>query len=43
MNQTIEGLRDKFSKLKDAFVVKGLKINLGEIMVMVSRYSHMMA
>ena len=36
MCETIEGLRDKFLKWKEAFESKGLKANLGKTKVMVS-------
>ena len=36
MSETIEALRNKFLKLKEAFESKGLKVNLGETKVMVS-------
>ena len=36
MSETIEGLRDAFLKLKEAFESKGLKVNLGKTKVMVS-------
>ena len=36
MSETIEGLRDKFLKWKEAFERKGLKANLGKTNVMVS-------
>ena len=36
MSETIEGLRDKFLKWKEAFESKGLKVNLGKTKVMVS-------
>ena len=36
MSKTIEGLRNKLIKSKDAFESKGLKVNLGKTKVMVS-------
>ena len=36
MNETIEGLRNKLLKWKEAFESKGLKVNLGQTRVMVS-------
>ena len=36
MSETIERLRDMFLQLKEAFESKGLKVNLGKSMVMVS-------
>ena len=36
MSEMIEGLRDMFLQLKDAFESKGLKVNLGKKKVMVS-------
>ena len=36
MSETIEGLRNKFLKWKEAFESKGLKVNLGKSKVMVS-------
>ena len=36
MSETIEGLRDKFLKWKEAFESKSLKVNLGKTKVMVS-------
>ena len=36
MSETIDGLRDKFLKWKEAFENKGLKVNLGKSKVMVS-------
>ena len=36
ISETIEGLRIKFLKWKEAFQNKGFKVNLGEIKVMVS-------
>ena len=36
MSETIEGLRNKFLKWKEAFESKGLKVNLGKTKVMVS-------
>ena len=36
MGETIERLRDKFFKWKEAFESKGLKVNLGKTKVMVS-------
>ena len=30
MNETIEGLRNKFKKLKEAYKSKGLNVNLGK-------------
>ena len=36
MSETIEGLRDKFLKWKEAFENKGLKVNHGKTEVMVS-------
>ena len=36
MSESIEGLRNKFLKLKEAFVSMGLKVNLGKTKVMVS-------
>ena len=35
MSETIEGLRNKFLKWKEAFESKGLKDSLGKSMVMV--------
>ena len=35
MSETIEGLRNKFLKWKEAFERKGLKVNLGKTKVMV--------
>ena len=35
VGETIEGLRNKFLKWKEAFENKGLKVNLGKIKVMV--------
>ena len=35
MSETINGLRNQFIKLKEAFECKGLKVNLGTIKVMV--------
>ena len=37
MSGTIEGLRNKFMKWKEAFESKGLKVNLGKTNIMVSR------
>ena len=37
MSETIEGLRNKFLKWKDAIESRGLKVNLGKTNVMVSR------
>ena len=34
MSETIEGLRNKFLKWKEAFDSKGLKVNLGKTKVM---------
>ena len=36
MSETIEGLRDKFLKWKEAFESKSLKVNLGKTKVKVS-------
>ena len=36
MSETIEGLRNKFLKWKEAFESKGLKVNLPKTMVVVS-------
>ena len=36
LNETIEGLRNKFLKWKEAFDSKVLKVNLGRTEVMVS-------
>ena len=36
MSETIEGLRNKFLKWKEAFEIKGLKVNLGKTKAMVS-------
>ena len=36
MSETISGLRNKFLEWKEAFVSKGLKVNLGKTRVMVS-------
>ena len=36
MSETIEGLKNKFLKWKEAFESKGLKVNLGKTKVMVS-------
>ena len=36
MSETIDGLRNKFLKWKEAFESKGLKINLDKTKVMVS-------
>ena len=36
MSETIEGLRRKFIKLKEAFASKGLNVSLGKTKVMVS-------
>ena len=36
MSETIELLGDKFLKWKEAFESKGLKVNLGKTMIMVS-------
>ena len=36
MSETIEGLRNKFSKLKEAFESKGLKVNIGKTKMMIS-------
>ena len=36
MSETIEGLRNKFFKWKEAFESQGLKVNLGKIKAMVS-------
>ena len=36
MSETIEGVRNKFLKWKEAFESKGLKVNLGKTKVMVS-------
>ena len=36
MSETIEGLRNKFLKWKEAFESKGLKVNLRKTKVMVS-------
>ena len=36
MSETIEGLRDKYLKWKEAFVSMGLKVNLGKTKVMVN-------
>ena len=36
MSETIKGLRNNFIKWKEAFESKGLKVNLGKTMVMVS-------
>ena len=36
MRETIEGLMDKFLTLKEAFEIKGLKVNVGKAEVMVS-------
>ena len=36
ISETIEGLRNKFLKWSEAFVSKGLKVNLGKTKVMVS-------
>ena len=35
-SETMEGLREKFWKWKEAFESKGLKVNLGKIKVVVS-------
>ena len=35
MSETIEGLRNKFIKWKEAFESKGLKVNIGKTKVMV--------
>ena len=35
MSETMEGLKNKFLKWKEAFDIKGLKVNLGKIKVMV--------
>ena len=35
MSDTIEGLRNKFLRWKEAFESKGLKVNVGKTMVMV--------
>ena len=37
MSETMEGLREKFWKWKEAFESKGLKVNLGKTKVVVSR------
>lgn len=37
MGETMEGLRKKFWKWKDAFGSKGFKVSLGKTKVMVSR------
>ena len=36
MSETIEGMRDKFLKWKEALECKNLKVNLGKTKVMVS-------
>ena len=36
MSETLEGLREKFWKWKEAFESKGLKMNLGKTTVLVS-------
>ena len=36
MCETIEGLRNKYLKLMEAYESKGLKVNLGKTKVMVS-------
>ena len=36
-SKTMEGLREKFWKWKEAFESKGLKVNLGKTKVVVSR------
>ena len=36
MSDTIEGLKNMFRKLKEAFECKGLKVNLGKTKIMVS-------
>ena len=36
MSETMEGLREKFWKWKEAFESKGLKVNLGKTKVVVS-------
>ena len=36
MSETIEALRNEFSKWKEAFEKKGLNVNLGKTKVMVS-------
>ena len=36
MNETIDGLRNKFFEWKEAFESKGLKVSLGKTKVMVS-------
>ena len=36
MSETMEGLREKFRKWKEAFESKGLKVNLGKRKVVVS-------
>ena len=37
MSETIEGLKYKFLKWKEAFESKGMKVDLGKILIMVSR------
>ena len=41
-SEIFEGLTDKFLKWKEAFESKGLKVNLGKTMVMVSSTSYRM-
>ena len=36
MSETIQGLRDKFLKYKEAYESKGLKVNLGKTRIIVS-------
>ena len=43
MSETIDGLRNKFIKWKEAFESKVLKVNLGESKLMVSGASQSMA
>ena len=38
MNETVEGIRDKFFKWNEAFESNGLKVNLGNAKVMVKLY-----
>ena len=38
MSETIEGLRNKFQKWKEAFESKGLKVNLGKTKVSQRRH-----
>ena len=43
MSETIEGLRSKFLKWKDAFECNGLRVNLGENRLTVCSVSQRMA